>query len=654
MNESSNKKPYNIRGNLAVKIITGIMLVAMCTIALASLLGIIVLAQDDAFNKYSEKDFYESTLCRWATNENVWNAIQVFYSAPDEAYEIVNDNSWRYYPDHSNILFYAEYIATGVNGVTVSNNGYPYGVVQTCDGETVSTKSFEYWTYFHDDSNGIEGQVRITAFIRSTLLDNGDGLMQARDLFYLINNNKAAVVACFAVTLVLAIALLIFMFCSAGRKRGTEGVYLSWFDRIPLDILALILLGASALLLTLTVESGYYGVSMQYIVVEYLALVAISLALLAFLITLATRIKAKTVLKNTAIYLWIWKGTVRCVRYLKRKTMEFFHMLPLVWRSALLFSGFAMLSIILSYAAFEGGSGGFVILLLGLYLLLFAAVIAAAYQMRMLQKSGEELSKGNMSYKANTEKMLWDFKKHGDNLNSISEGMSIAVEERMKSESFKTELITNVSHDIKTPLTSIINYVDLLKKEETSGKAAEYIDVLDRQSARLKKLTEDLVEASKASSGTITVNKSKNDVSELLRQALGEYKERLEDAQVAVVVTEPEHPVDIICDGRLMWRVFDNLLGNICKYSQPGTRAFIDIDEDGGKLWMFFKNTSREVLNISAEALMERFVRGDRSRNSEGSGLGLSIARSLMELQGGTFSLFLDGDLFKVIMTMPK
>ena len=250
--------------------------------------------------------------------------------------------------------------------------------------------------------------------------------------------------------------------------------------------------------------------------------------------------------------------------------------------------------------------------------------------------------------------MLPTLKEHGERLNSIRDGMKSAVERQMRSERMKAELITNVSHDIKTPLTSIINYVDLLKKEGLDSEhAAQYLEVLDRQSARLKKLTEDLVEASKASTGNITVNAEPTDLSLLLSQAAGEYEERLRNRSLEPVLTLPKNAPPVLADGRLMWRVFDNLLGNICKYAQPQTRVYLSFRAGEEAVSVTFKNVSAEPLNLPPEELIERFTRGDASRNTEGSGLGLSIAKSLTELQGGRFLLDIDGDLFKAMVTFP-
>ena len=250
--------------------------------------------------------------------------------------------------------------------------------------------------------------------------------------------------------------------------------------------------------------------------------------------------------------------------------------------------------------------------------------------------------------------MFGDIKRHAENINRINDGIAAAVQEQMKSERFKTELITNVSHDIKTPLTSIINYVDLLEKEDIeNNNAKEYIEVISRQSARLKKLIVDLIEASKASTGNTAVDFSEFEIGILLSQAMGEYSERFNNANLELVLNKPEEPITVVADSRLMWRVFDNVLNNISKYAQPHTRVYIDAVKKGKTAEIFFKNISKEQLNISGDELMERFVRGDSSRNTEGSGLGLSIAKSLAELQKGSFEIDIDGDLFKVTLTLP-
>ena len=284
-------------------------------------------------------------------------------------------------------------------------------------------------------------------------------------------------------------------------------------------------------------------------------------------------------------------------------------------------------------------------------LILVPTVLFIGIGLRKLQTGGKKIAAGDLGYQVDTKYLFWDFKGHGENLNSISQGMSKAVDERMKSERLKTELITNVSHDIKTPLTSIINYVDLIKKEDVEDETLkEYISVLNRQSARLKKLIDDLVEASKASTGNIEVNRVRTEIGILLTQTVGEYEEKLKENGLELILKKPEDEIFILADGRLLWRVFDNLMNNICKYAQPSTRAYINLDKEDKQAVITFRNISKYPLNISSDELLDRFIRGDSSRNTEGSGLGLSIAKSLTELLNGTLDLYVDGDLFKVVV----
>lgn len=290
-------------------------------------------------------------------------------------------------------------------------------------------------------------------------------------------------------------------------------------------------------------------------------------------------------------------------------------------------------------------------------LLAIFSIVALAWvlsQLSRLAEGAKRLSEGDLSYKIDTTHLRGPFRSNAEMMNRISSGCAVEVERRMKSEHLKTELLTNVSHDIKTPLTSIINYVDLLKKTDPQPEAArEYADVLERQSLRLKKLLEDLIEASKASTGNITVELAPTDAAELLRQAVGEYSERLTAQSLETVLRVGGESCTIKADGRLLWRVFDNLLGNIVKYAMPGTRVYLDLTEQGTMCAIVVKNISREALGIDPDELMERFVRGDASRATEGSGLGLSIARSLTECMGGKFQLSVDGDLFKVTLHFP-
>lgn len=333
--------------------------------------------------------------------------------------------------------------------------------------------------------------------------------------------------------------------------------------------------------------------------------------------------------------------------------MELVSILPMTWRVILSVIGILGVHSLMCFFILASDTGFFFFLLTAA--MDCALVVGAAWltvQLQRVRDMGAALAAGDLEAQLDTEKMYFDVKRHAEDLNAIGVGMNKAVEQRLKSERLKTELITNVSHDIKTPLTSIVNYVDLLKKEALSPAAEEYAAVLDRQAQRLKKLTEDLVEASKASTGNMTVNLEPIVVNEIIHQAIGDYDEKLAAGRLEVIVNTYEGNLMALADGRLLWRVLDNLLSNVCKYAMAGTRVYVDLSARDGKVFLSMKNISRDPLNVSADELMERFVRGDASRHTEGSGLGLNIARSLMDLMGGGFSLSVDGDLFKAELTL--
>ncbi len=280
---------------------------------------------------------------------------------------------------------------------------------------------------------------------------------------------------------------------------------------------------------------------------------------------------------------------------------------------------------------------------------------ASIKQFLKVKQMMKELYEGNTQIYLNKEEFRGELKEVCTYLNDIAGGFQNAINKSLKSERMKTELITNVSHDIKTPLTSIINYVDLLKKEKMPNeKAKEYLEILDQKSQRLKRLTEDLVEASKASSGNIKLNMEKLDVKELMKQIAGEYEDKFKEKELELVLNLPEEDAVITADSRYLYRVMENMYSNIVKYAMPKTRVYADVELSVKTVQIHLKNISQEKLNISAGELMERFVRGESSRNTEGSGLGLSIAQSLTELQKGTFQIYLDGDLFKVTIQFER
>ncbi len=440
------------------------------------------------------------------------------------------------------------------------------------------------------------------------------------------------------------IVLLCYLYCSAGHRDAFSYIKLNALDKIPFDIYTAVV--GFVVYCTLATIFDFYYEGLEAVIVFFIAGTVLYFLALGYTMTFATRVKTGTLFKNTIIYKvvkFLWRGI--------KKTAKFavYHLrrLPLIWQVVLevgVILFFESIFFMFNLYQVEMLTLGFVVI----NFLLVIAVLYVAITLQRIKKGGEKIASGDLEHKINTDYMILDFKDFAEKLNTINDGMQAAVDEKMQSERFKTELITNVSHDIKTPLTSIINYVDLLKKEEINNETAnEYISVLDRHSARLKKLVEDLVEASKASTGNLSVNFDKCDVGVLLQQALGEFDEKLKAANITPLLKMPSENVIIRADARHLWRVFQNLLSNICKYSQNGTRAYIDAFERDGKAVITFRNISKYELNLSQKELMERFVRGDKSRNTEGSGLGLSIAKSLVELQKGEIRIETDGDLFK-------
>lgn len=438
-----------------------------------------------------------------------------------------------------------------------------------------------------------------------------------------------------------ALGCFVFLLCSAAHKSGTEEYVPQRQDKMPYDLYlpSTILLGTG--LCAMLVECVAYELNTVKAVAAAVIMACLAGVFMALCMTTAARIKTGTLFKNTLIY--------RLCTGVGMGASSMLSSISGAWRFSLAFAGYLLINALLSYRFFtRGGFFTFLILLAinggALYLLL-----NMIRQMRTLSAAGQAMANGDLSYCVDTSDMKREFREHGENLNSIGRGMAIAVNERMKSERFKTELITNVSHDLKTPLTSIVTYIDLLQKEDIQDeKAKEYIETIARQSKKLKKLTEDLIDASKASSGALNVNMERVNISELLRQSSAEYGERMEAVNITPVVNMPEEDIYVRADGRLLWRVVENLLQNICKHGMPGTRAYLEARTEDGRAVVSFKNISQQQLNIPVEELLERFVQGDGSRSRGGSGLGLSIAESLTELMKGKLKLSLDGDLFKV------
>ena len=446
------------------------------------------------------------------------------------------------------------------------------------------------------------------------------------------------------------------LFVSAGWKKGFDTVQIRRIDRIPFaiytGITGLVVIGCG--LICLDMGDGLFRNARAEYCVAYFA-IAFALAELIgyeYVISIIVRIRSGKFWHYTLLRLLL-NPFRRIKRELHEIRLAAVANLSMIVKATIVF---LVVFFIEAYLLMAGGADGGILMLYVIWKIVeYWILLKLLAQFRMLFDGGIRIAQGDYSHPIDCHKMMFEFQQHAENLNNVQNGVAKAVEEKMKSERFRTELITNVSHDIKTPLTSIINYVDLIKREPLESETMkEYVEVLDRQSTRLKKLIEDLMEASKASTGNLPVNAEVCDATVMLTQIVGEFSERAEKNQLELIVDCPNPPVSIVVDGRHLWRIIDNLMSNICKYAQQGTRVYISLERYHGMVIMTFRNISRDRLKMSSEELFGRFVRGDSSRNTEGNGLGLSIAKSLTELMHGNLAVQIDGDLFKVILSFDE
>jgi len=462
---------------------------------------------------------------------------------------------------------------------------------------------------------------------------------------------------------ILGISLLVFaagmayLCWAAGRSNATDGVVPGGLNRFPLDIYAAAggfagyLLGGLAIQMMNHWIFGMDNLNPGTLTLVGLVLFGIAVICVGFIFAVSAQVKAEKLYWWRNCFLgWLcgklWQG----LRFLWKGIRTVLDMLPVMWHYVLI--GGAIGVCLIASIFLPTRICAYVILPIALACV--AIVLYGGYAYNLLLRGAEKMAKGDLNAKIDKRFLVGPYAKCADYLNALADVAIEAAKNQTRSERMRTELITNVSHDIKTPLTSIINYVDLLGSAPDSQAVEQYLEVLGRQSQRLKKLIEDLMEMSKASSGNITVDLIRLDPAETVKQALGEFSDKLAARELTVVFQQPEEPFGMIADGRLSWRVLSNLLSNIVKYALPGTRVYVDVVQVEQQVLISLKNISAEPLNISADELTERFVRGDASRNTEGTGLGLNIAKSLMELQKGKLQLLVDGDLFKVTLVFPK
>lgn len=492
--------------------------------------------------------------------------------------------------------------------------------------------------------------------------------------------HQTQVVALLGGSLVLFGLLAVYLCCAAGHKPGQEEIRPSGLNCVPLDLY----LGVWAALALVYAYVGLEGI--RYLLRQSNSMVfayygyggyLVCLVFVGFCFACAAQFKAPNfywwhrsvtgLCWRILVWCWrffwkclgwayriLWSAAIAVLLWIKKVLKKFgallakaYRLLPLTWQ-------WLLGGLLVGGCTFPGLITDSSLLLVVSFAIAIAVVIYGANAFGTLLEAAKRMRSGDLDVKVDDQLMLGSFQDLAEELNGLNGVVQLAAQKQMKSERMRTELITNVTHDIKTPLTSIINYVDLLQKPHTEDEEASYLEVLSRQSGRMKKLIDDLIELSKASTGNIPVDLARIDAVEAVNQALGEFTDKLTAAELIPMFRPPEETLYIRADGRLVWRAMSNLLSNAVKYAQPGTRLYIDMVALDGKVCISFKNISRAPLNVSADELMERFVRGEASRNQEGSGLGLNIAKSVMELQHGTLELLVDGDLFKATLIFPQ
>lgn len=571
-------------------------------------------------------------------------------------------------------------------------------------------------TYYYPDDNGERQSLhytweqapeyRVTVYVSREYADMNRN--PAWQLVGLVYTWRTQLMVGLGVSLLVFALLAVYLCCAAGRKPGTDVVRAGGLNRIPLDLYAfLVVLGVGCIGVVFVEEADYLlelERTLALTIVGYGGYCC-ALMIVGFCFAFAAQVKTPEYfwwrnslcgrvwhlfvlvccwcwkqwlrvwhwLPEAAHWVWnlaarifracwklvlwtwnllkqilgtVWRFIARWAKACGRWIGRMYGMLPLVWQWLVAIPLLFFLLIINIGSASPAG----ILLRMGIVLL---ATVYLASAFGTLLAGARRMCDGDMGTKVDDKMLVGCFREFADSLNGLSDAALVAAREQLKSERMRTELITNVSHDIKTPLTSIINYVDLLQYPHTPEQEKEYLAVLSRQSARMKKLIDDLMEMSKAASGSLPVEITQVDAGEAINQALGEFADKLAAADLTPVFRQPEEPILMMADGRLAWRAMSNLLSNAVKYALPGTRLYIDLSRAGSSVMISMKNISREQLNVSADELMERFVRGDTSRNTEGSGLGLNIAKSLMELQKGQLQLLVDGDLFKATLIFP-
>ena len=646
-----------------------IVLAAVCLVAtLISAVGVVLLLEEGIYQSTEadiKREIYEQraeqlasyVLRRYTTTElsdAPRSLLEGYYYSNEELsqWADVEEDGWHY-------MIHNEKNRLVEQREDVSKQNYLRHTVKESGVVIVETSEDDAWVFYQENGKYYRWEdspeYTVTVSIKeNAAMVNGFPMLHIEDLIAW----RYGVVWVLVVSLFLFAVCMVYLCCFAGKSRGSMDPSPGGLNCLPLDIYAAVVFVIGFLAVFCIVE-GLELFNRAYLDWAVLAITAILLLLVClcvvgWLFALAAQLKMKK-------HYW-WHNCLvgRCFDLLFRGMRALFRgagrlvdLLPMVWKRVLAIAGIGFCFFWAIIFMANGGVFFGLLLLLGTIGGGILLVCYDIYAFGVVMKGARRMAAGKLEEKISTKYLLSSYREHADHLNAMADVATVAAKRQMKSERMKAELITNVSHDIKTPLTSVINYVDLLQKPHSPEEENQYLEVLARQSQRMKKLLEDLMDMSKASTGNVTVEITELDAVETVNQALGEFSDKLERAKITPLFRHPESPLLILGDGKLTWRVLSNLLSNVVKYAQPDTRLYVDLWKMDGRVWLSLKNISREALNISADELTERFVRGDASRNTEGSGLGLNIAQSLMELQKGNLELLVDGDLFKVVLSFP-
>lgn len=639
------KKKHRLSHSIAAKAAAFTVAVIMLCITALSTVGVVVMFAAEVYNSSREANKYQ-IYSRTAYNDcyTIMNLLANSDFSEDRADEYIKYSNIGMIRSESANPDYPVYerVLGGVDERFVYT--FYWYIEYGADGEIDAFRSI---LNGHDNNDyNPENVYSVTLGVSTDLFESDDYFWYGL-LIDVLYDFRFIVYPIGIIAFATAMLCITFLLISAGRRKESAGITPTLFTRVPFEVPSLALAGFFAAgILMLDSAGGIF----QTIVIASVWFMFICVALLFWLMSLALRIKLGVLIKYTVVY-FILNGIWRGMKFIGRCIITVIRSLPLIWKTAAALFAVALIEFFVLIFTRDEFDNLLITWMIERFLVSLI-VVYIAIMLSRLKAGGRKIADGDLGYKIDTDPLILDLKEHGEDLNRIGEGMNNAVEERLRSERMKTELITNVSHDIKTPLTSIINYSDLISREECENEnIKEYAKVLHNQSERMKRLIEDLVEASKASSGNIEIVLGKCDAGVMISQMSGEYEQRLSEAGLELVCTAPENDIYIMADGRRIWRVFDNLMGNARKYALRGTRVYVSLEAVGNNAVFTFKNISREPLSLDASELTERFVRGDKSRNTEGNGLGLSIAKSLIELQGGEFNITVDGDLFKVTLT---